>query len=122
MRAIIMLCLALLLVAFSTPVPPPAAVPVVLPIPSPTMRHAQRSEHDVAAAGRQGYASDSSPCVFACPYDPSLRLLRESPIVAPDRHWLATDNQLTFYALAAAGDELAPCLPNRLLRTGAAST
>ena len=41
-------------------------------------------------------------------YDPGIKLLRESPIVAPDRHWLATDNRLAVYALEAAGDGLAP--------------
>ena len=41
-------------------------------------------------------------------YDPGVRLLRESPVVAPERHWLATDNRLAVYALEAAGDGLAP--------------
>jgi len=36
-------------------------------------------------------------------YDPGVGLLRESPITAPDRYWLATDNRLAIYALKAAG-------------------
>ena len=40
-------------------------------------------------------------------YNPDLGLLRESPVVAPNRHWLATDNQLATYALRAVGDALA---------------
>ncbi len=34
---------------------------------------------------------------------PAVNLLRESPITAPDRHWLMTDNWLAGRALAASG-------------------
>ncbi len=36
-------------------------------------------------------------------YNPQVGLLRESPVVAPHRYWLATDNRLALYALQAAG-------------------
>ncbi len=42
---------------------------------------------------------------LASEYDPDIGLIRESPITAPDRYWLATDNRLAVYALRAAGDE-----------------
>lgn len=35
-------------------------------------------------------------------YDPALHLLRESPVTAPDKHWLATDNALALAALRSA--------------------
>lgn len=51
-------------------------------------------------------------------YNPSVRLLRESPVVAPGRHWLATDNQLAVYALVAAGDPLAAKITQTLAENG----
>lgn len=36
-------------------------------------------------------------------YVPDLGLLRESPVTAPDVHWLTTDNRLAVWALDAAG-------------------
>ena len=38
-------------------------------------------------------------------FNPGLQLIRESPITAPDVHWLATDNWLAAHALAAAGED-----------------
>lgn len=38
-------------------------------------------------------------------FNPDLQLIRESPITAPDVHWLATDNWLAAHALAAAGED-----------------
>ncbi|MBX3050799.1 MAG: hypothetical protein KF753_04955 [Caldilineaceae bacterium] len=43
-------------------------------------------------------------CFLADRYSPKYKLLQESPIVAPDRYWLATDNRLAVYALTAVGD------------------
>jgi len=37
-------------------------------------------------------------------YDPAYHLLNESPVTAPDRYWLATDNWLAAHALRVAGD------------------
>ena len=37
-------------------------------------------------------AIDQGKTFLHAQYDPGVRLLRESPIVAPERHWLATDN------------------------------
>lgn len=45
---------------------------------------------------------------LAVQYDAAFHLLRESPITAPDVHWLTTDNALAFAALKAA----APCAPD----------
>ncbi len=87
-------CLVLLLTGCAcTAAPPP-------PSPSPV-------------AGLDA-AIESGLAFLRTQYNPALRLLRESPVVAPDRHWLATDNQLASYALRTAGnalaDEVAPAL------------
>lgn len=44
-------------------------------------------------------------CFLADRYSAEHSLLQESPITAPDRYWLATDNRLAVYALRAVGDE-----------------
>lgn len=44
-------------------------------------------------------------CFLAARYNADHGLLQESPITAPDRYWLATDNRLAVYALRAVGDE-----------------
>lgn len=44
-------------------------------------------------------------CFLADRYIVDYGLLQESPITAPDRYWLATDNRLAIYALSAVGDE-----------------
>lgn len=90
---IIHLCLTLLLLMSCTPVPP------------------------------RGVVKPSTPATRAiaflhAQYNPSLHLLRESPIVAPGRHWLATDNQLASYALAAADDALAAEISQSLAEYG----
>ncbi len=64
-------------------------------------------------------AIDQGKTFLHAQYDPGVRLLRESPIVAPERHWLATDNRLAVYALAAAGDGLAPSVAAVLAEYGA---
>jgi hypothetical protein len=38
-------------------------------------------------------------------YDADVNLLRESPVTAPDAHWLLTDNRLAQWALTAAGED-----------------
>ena len=119
MRIIIMLCLALLLVAFSTPVAPPTAVSAVLPALSPAkLRANDLSTTWLPLVGRATPA-EAALAFLHSQYNSSLRLLRESPVVAPHRHWLATDNRLALYALDAAGDELAPVLAESLAAYGA---
>ena len=81
---------------------PTAATPTVLPTPSPAILQ----------------AIDQGKTFLRAQYDPGVRLLRESPIVAPERHWLATDNRLAVYALAAAGDGLAPIVAAALAEYG----
>ncbi len=50
-------------------------------------------------------------------FNPTVGLLRESPVVWPHRYWLATDNRLAVYALQAAGeDELSAQLLSTLRR------
>lgn len=49
-------------------------------------------------------------------YDAEIGLIRESPITAPDRYWLATDNQLAVYALDALDSPLAATLTEILAR------
>jgi hypothetical protein len=49
-------------------------------------------------------------------YDAEIGLIRESPITAPDRYWLATDNQLAVYALAAVDNDLAATLAETIAR------
>lgn len=61
---------------------------------------------------------DAALAFLHAQYDPSTRLLRESPIVAPDRRWLATDNQLARLALAAAADPLAAEIAESLVQYG----
>ncbi len=45
-------------------------------------------------------------CFLAARYSPAYKLLQESPIVAPNRYWLATDNRLAVYALRAVEDDV----------------
>ncbi len=47
-------------------------------------------------------------------YNSDVGLLRESPVTAPHKYWLATDNQLAVYALERAGE---PGLATSLLAT-----
>jgi hypothetical protein len=86
-----LLCLLLLLTGCVRP----AGLPPAPPLPSPT------------PVARLGAAIENGLSFLHSQYNPDLRLLRESPVVAPDRHWLATDNRLASAALRAAGDPLA---------------
>lgn len=45
---------------------------------------------------------------LAAQYNPDFGLIRESPVTAPDIHWLATDNRLALAALRKA----VPCAPD----------
>lgn len=47
---------------------------------------------------------DSAAAFLHAQYDAVACLLRESPVTAPERHWLATDNWLAVLALEAAGE------------------
>lgn len=50
-------------------------------------------------------------------YNPEVGLLSESPVVAPNTYWLATDNQLAVYALERAGETaLASAIADTLKR------
>lgn len=49
-------------------------------------------------------AVDSAVTFLHAQYDAATCLLRESPITASDRHWLATDNWLAVLALRSAGE------------------
>jgi len=69
----------------------PAALPPQAPPPTPTPVPGLQSAIDDAAH----FLIDQ--------HSPPFYLLRESPIVAPNRYWLATDNLLATYALDAAG-------------------
>lgn len=52
-------------------------------------------------------------------YNPSIGLLRESPMVAPHRYWLTTDNALAAYALSKSNQrEMARALMSSLRRYG----
>ncbi len=52
-------------------------------------------------------------------YNSDVGLLRESPVTAPHRYWLATDNRLAVYALERAGEhDLAASLSATLQRYG----
>lgn len=55
-------------------------------------------------------------------YNPSIGLLRESPMVAPHRYWLTTDNALAAYALSKFNQrEMSRMLMSSLQRYGYAT-
>lgn len=87
----------------------------------------QLIEQNAAALGITSYDYESGVTINATPsdaalctivrravgflsaqYDPALYLLHESPITAPDKYWLATDNRLALAALRKA----VPCAPD----------
>lgn len=51
------------------------------------------------ATGYRPYVGD----IFDSQYNPTLRLLRESPTSFPNRYWLATDNLWAKYPFTATG-------------------
>lgn len=59
-------------------------------------------------AGDQCAAVRRAVGFLVAQYDPAVQLLRESPITAPDKHWIATDNRLALAALRTA----VPCAPD----------
>lgn len=64
-------------------------------------------------------AQQAAVAYLLAQYNDRLGLLRESPVTAPERHWLATDNQLAAWALAAAGQaQMARRLQGRIDRLG----
>jgi hypothetical protein len=78
-----------------------------LPTP-PTPRPAPVSDLQAVIGGAVAYLEGE--------YDTEIGLIRESPITAPDRYWLATDNQLAVYALAAVDNDLAATLADTIAR------